>query len=78
MLNELWMRFLLWLMRHERNGLRRERARLHAEREGIDWALRQNTTRAQLAEQHMARVEQRLLALRTARRFPVRRPDVRA
>jgi len=76
MLADLRLRFLLWLVRHERNGLRRERARLHAEREGIEWALRNNSTRALMAEQHMARIEQRLLALRTARRFPLRRPDV--
>lgn len=68
---ELWLRLMLWVLRHERSGLRRERARYHAERLGLDQALRENAARDQVLQQDIATVDGELRSMRTARRFPL-------
>lgn len=72
MLDYLRLRLQLWLARSTRAGLRRERARLHIERNGIEWALRRNEVEAQTWEREIARLQVQLACRRAARARPAR------
>lgn len=71
MLRELWLRLLLAVLRHERTGLRRERARYHSERLGLESALHANQQRDNELQRQIARLDMQARAQRTARRFPL-------
>lgn len=73
MLAELWTRLMLAVLRHERTGLRRERARYHAERLGLEEALRANQQRDNELQRQIAALDCQARAARTRRRFPLER-----
>ncbi len=62
----------LWWARTRREGLRRERARLHQLRAGIEWELARNTRDMTAAQAALAHLEEYRRQQKFARRFVMR------